>query len=404
MKVYCIVDGLGDRKSALLGNQTPLQAASKPGLDFLAKNGQVWNVQVLGKKLAPQSDQGVLSMLGVNPWKARASRGVLEALGVGIAKKKKYYFRANFASFESGKIVDRRVKRSLSLQEARLLAKELNRRIGLPIRFRFFSSVEYRGILELDFGKPAQVSNTDPAYERVSGVGIASASFEQFWKPCLPLDEGPSSAFLADVVNDFSLQAFSVLESAKVNQRRKREGKPMANGILLRDGGMLKPLPRLKGKWECVSEMPLEQGIGRALGMHVNPFSFRAGSEKKVLEFECANALRAIRSSRSENFYVHFKPLDVASHDGNVLLKKELVELLDKKFFSPLLDTLSPQDTVIVSADHATPCALKAHAADPVPFLAFGPRFNAERKVFGERNSNRKAIPGWKAFRKAFQR
>ncbi|MFH0715024.1 MAG: hypothetical protein V1847_04950 [Candidatus Diapherotrites archaeon] len=406
MNLLAIVDGMADRKCKELGNKTPLQAAQKPALDFFSFNGQVWNVQVLGKKIPPQSDQGVLSLLGVNPWKAKSSRGAMEAFGMNIAKKNKTYFRCNFASFENGKILDRRVKRSLSSKEARSLAKELNRRIGLPVQFRFFPSIEHRGILELDFSKKAQVSNTDPAYERFQNIGIANETFSNFWKPCAPLDKASASELLAHLVNDFSLQAFSVLETAKANVKRKKKGKIPANGLLLRDGGMLSPLPKKHGKWVCVSEMPLEQGIGKSLGMKLFPFPFQGGLPKKVLQNECRHALRAMRKFKGKNvsLYIHFKPLDIVSHDGNALLKKELLETLDKQFFEPLLEILSKKDVLAVSPDHCTPCSLKAHSSDAIPFLAFGPKWKAGRKKYFERSSALEPVSGWKAFSKAFAR
>ena len=59
-------------------------------------------------------------------------------------------------------------------------------------------------------------------------------------------------------------------------------------------------------------------------------------------------------------------------HDGNYAGKKSSIEAIDKFFFGSLFDKLSFKDTILaVTADHSTPCEMKAHSSDPVPLLLY---------------------------------
>jgi 2,3-bisphosphoglycerate-independent phosphoglycerate mutase len=65
---------------------------------------------------------------------------------------------------------------------------------------------------------------------------------------------------------------------------------------------------------------------------------------------------------------------DEFGHDGDPLGKKKSIEDIDRFFFGPLRDGLSPESDslIIISSDHSTPCIKRAHSADPVPVLFSG--------------------------------
>ena len=74
-----------------------------------------------------------------------------------------------------------------------------------------------------------------------------------------------------------------------------------------------------------------------------------------------------------DGIYIHIKGPDEPGHDGDFKKKKASIELIDKHFFGNLLPHLKLKDYIIVvTADHSTPCALKAHSADPAPLLIVG--------------------------------
>ena len=131
--IYVVIDGMGDLPIEKLGNKTPLEAADTPNMDFLAKTGKTGLMYTVGKGIAPESDVAVVSILGYDPFKYDVSRGALEALGAGLTMKDgDLALRCNFATLgPNNSIIDRRVGRSLTTEEATELAKAINEQIKL---------------------------------------------------------------------------------------------------------------------------------------------------------------------------------------------------------------------------------------------------------------------------------
>ena len=74
-----------------------------------------------------------------------------------------------------------------------------------------------------------------------------------------------------------------------------------------------------------------------------------------------------------DGLYIHIKGPDEPAHDGDFKSKKESIELIDEAFFGRLLPKIDLNETIIaITADHSTPCPLKAHSDDPVPLLVVG--------------------------------
>ncbi|NYZ74829.1 phosphoglycerate mutase, partial [Candidatus Micrarchaeota archaeon] len=80
-KLLVILDGLGDLPCRDLGGKTPLEAARTPALDSLASRAKTGMLRIAGD-VAPESDVGVFSVLGYNPFKYHVGRGALEAFGI----------------------------------------------------------------------------------------------------------------------------------------------------------------------------------------------------------------------------------------------------------------------------------------------------------------------------------
>ena len=154
-KVLVVLDGAADYPYP-----TPLQKAFTPNLDEIGKNSVLFMAKIAGK-IAPESDVGVLSVLGFK--NLNIGRGGLEALGMNIYHGKNLYLRVNFATEKNGRIIDRRVGRSLSDSEAEKLAVEINK-IKFKYKFKFTHAISHRGVLEIKMKASKYISNTDPAY------------------------------------------------------------------------------------------------------------------------------------------------------------------------------------------------------------------------------------------------
>src|ERR671939_39109 len=150
--IYVLLDGIGDLPHPLLGNSTPLQVARTPNLDILASNGCMGNVISVGKGIAPQSDIAVFNMLGYSfKDDSYVGRGVIESIGCNIDfREGDLAMRGNFATVDDNlKIIDRRAGRVISIEEAKSVCKTLSDNI--------------------------RITNTDAAYDKVGGMGIAKA-------------------------------------------------------------------------------------------------------------------------------------------------------------------------------------------------------------------------------------
>src|ERR671935_2154037 len=130
--LYVCLDGLADDPIPELGDRTPLEAAETPFLDSLAERGASGTVVTVGEGIAPESDIAVFAILGYDPREEHPGRGVVEAVGVGMDfRDGDLAYRVNFATCEWPAIVDRRVGRDLTSEEAEALAGEVNETLTL---------------------------------------------------------------------------------------------------------------------------------------------------------------------------------------------------------------------------------------------------------------------------------
>ncbi|HEX6261327.1 MAG TPA: 2,3-bisphosphoglycerate-independent phosphoglycerate mutase [Actinomycetota bacterium] len=391
---YVCLDGLGDEPLPALGDRTPLEAASTPLLDDLAARGRQGLVHTVGPDVAPESDIAVFAILGYDPREEHPGRGVLEALGSGMAfEDGDLAYRVNFATAEHGRIVDRRVGRDLSSEEASALADEVNREVELPgAASELRATVEHRGALVIrasDGPLSAQVSNTDPAYAKVGPLGVALETFGDRPLPAQPLDDTEVARRSAELTNAWTERAGAILEASEVNTGRRAGGRLPANLVLARDAGdhipRLVPIKERFGpSWGCFVEMPVERGIAMILGMGEVPAPTPADPAERYAAWG-QMALEAIGGY--DALYIHIKGPDVPAHDGRAEDKRDVIETIDAAFFGTLLPGIDPGGTILaVTADHATSCARKAHTADPVPLIVAGGGVDPDgTTAFGER-------------------
>ena len=382
--IYIVIDGLGDLPIEEIGGYTPLEYAKTPNLDYLANIGKLGLMYTVEKGIAPESDVAVISILGYDPYKYHSGRGPLEAFGAGLDMiDGNIAVRCNFATLDNKKrIVDRRAGRNLTTEEASILARAVNREVTLdshPAQFEFKNTLGHRGALVIQSRKgklSGEISNTDPAYERVKGLGVAKNKVEMKLMECTPLVETESAKISAELINEFTEKSYKVLDKHEVNKKRASKGKMKANVILTRDAG--DELPKLfnigkhyKRSFACLADMPVEKGISILAGMqpiYLPPPSKNIKSDS-ILRVE--RLLEILPSF--DCFYIHIKGPDEPGHDGNFKHKARIIEGIDEFFFGKLLDKIDLEKILIcVTADHSTPCRLKAHSDDPVPLLTSG--------------------------------
>ncbi|WP_026090038.1 alkaline phosphatase family protein [Candidatus Nitrosopumilus sediminis] len=379
--IYVLLDGVGDLPHPDLDGKTPLEAANTPILDKIASNGAIGEVISVGKGIAPESDIAVFNMLGYKFKHADyVGRGVIEAIGIGIDfKDGDLALRGNYSTLnDEGVIVDRRAGRHIEKADADGVAKEIEEKVKLTspdVSVVVSPTIGHRVTVRIrkDSQKlSSRITNTDPAYSNIGGMGVAKAvgDFLKIEK-CLPLDDDEDSKFTANLVNEFSEKSIEIMKESQINKRRQKENKKQLSCILLRDAGNKYPnvIPineKYAMNFSCIVDMPVEIGISEVLKMK----AFEAGG---LTDYE-EKAKVAAKAMETQNaIYVHLKGPDEFGHDGDAIGKMKNIEEIDQRFFKTLVENIdSSKVAIIISADHSTPCINKGHSDDPVPVVVSG--------------------------------
>ena len=376
--IYVLLDGVGDRPNPKLNYLTPLEAAYTPNLDKLVRKGISGIVHPVGKGISPESDIAVFCMLGYDLSSNYFGRGVVETIGVGMNfKNGDLALRANFATLgDNGIVTDRRAGRNLSQKEAGDLADSINNaKLSHNASFEFVPTIAHRAILNLKTENKklsAEISNTDPAYDRIGGIGVAKETNEELYlQKSRPLKDIEGARLAADLVNEFTEKAISILKTHKVNTTREKNGMKPANILLLRDAGDTLPnitkIPdRFRVKFASILDMPVEKGVSKITGMR----DYKAGN---ISDYHAKAKKTTELLQTHDGVYIHIKGPDEPGHDGDAERKTKIVEQIDSDFFHQLIKEVDMEDTIfLISADHSTPCTIKGHSADPVPVLISG--------------------------------
>ncbi len=379
--IYVLLDGVGDLPHPDLKGMTPLEAAHTPTMDALARNGAQGEVISVGKGIAPESDIAVFNMLGYKFAHADyVGRGVIEAIGVGVDfRDGDLALRGNYATLDDhGIIIDRRAGRHIERQDADEIAREIEDKIRFShpdTSVVVAPTIGHRVTVRIrtDGSKlSSKITNTDPAYSNIGGMGIAKAVGDYLRvERCLPLEEEEGSRLTASIVNEFNEMSMRIMRESPVNKRRDEASKKRLGCILLRDAGNRYPdvVPineKYSMNFSCIVDMPVELGISRVLKMR----AFEAGG---LADYE-EKARVAAKAMETQNaIYVHLKGPDEFGHDGDAVGKKKNIEEIDRRFFKTLVDNIDTSKVaIIISADHSTPCINKGHSDDPVPVLVSG--------------------------------
>ena len=382
--VYVLLDGIGDLPHPSLNDLTPLEAAYTPNLDALARNGAMGSVISVGKGIAPQSDIAVFNMLGYS-FKdgSYVGRGVIESIGCNVDfREGDLALRGNFATIDDNmKVVDRRAGRAISVQEAKDVCKTLSENIRFSdedASVTLEPTIAHRVVIRFRHARMKlsdKITNTDPAYDKVEGMGIAKTlnTEDIYIQESLAQEDTEAARAAAKMVNEFTKQAVRLLKDHPVNRTRIARGKKAMNCILARDSGNKYPnVEPINKKYNLtvggIVDMPVEIGISKVLGIEM----FQAGDTADY-EQKAKVAAQGLKSLNA--IYVHIKGPDEFGHDGDARGKKKNIEDIDKRFFGTLIRELNRMDaTIVISGDHSTPCVKKGHSDDPVPLLVSGRR------------------------------
>jgi len=360
--ILVIADGMADRPIKELNWKTPLEAAHKPSLNRIAKIGICGIIDPIAPGIPPGSDTATLSLLGYDALKVYSGRGALEAVGSGVKiLPGDVAFRCNFATVTNNLLVlDRRAGR-IANEDAAKLAKSLQKvklEKSSKVRFIFKNTIQHRAILVLrGTNLSAAVSDSDP-----ETVGKKVLEIQA-------LDNTQKAKYTAKTLNELMQKFHNVLEEHPINKSRVKRKLPPANMILCRGAGTIPRINKLSEIYDvkgvCIAAVPLIRGVCNVAGLKLIDVKGATGTPQTDF---MAKAKAVVKALKINDFaLLHVKATDVASHDGNVKQKIEMIEKIDQ-MLGYVLDNVDLNSTCLaVTADHTTSCATRNHEGDPVP-------------------------------------
>ncbi|MCC8015842.1 MAG: cofactor-independent phosphoglycerate mutase [Clostridiales bacterium] len=362
--VIILYDGMADYPVPALGGKTPMMAAEKPNMDYLARRAEVGLVRTVAKGLKPGSDVANMSVMGFDPMKYYTGRSPLEAASIGIDMlPTDVSLRCNLVTlseddkpYEEKTIVDY-CAGDISTPEAKELIEAIEKELGNDT-FKFYPGVSYRHCLIWKNGT-TQLGSMTPPHD-ITGKVIAPY-----------LSENENAAVLIEMMK----KSYDILKNHPVNLSRKARGKRTANSIWLWGEGTrpsMRPFEEIyKIKGGVVSAVDLIKGIGRCAGMEVAEVKGATGYIDTDFEGKAKAGLDILK--RNDLAYIHFEAPDECGHRNEPENKVRAIELIDEKALPVLFDGLKKYDDykIMILPDHPTPIVTRTHASDPVPYLIY---------------------------------
>jgi len=379
MKYIIILgDGMSDEPLAAYGGKTPLQMANKPHIDWLAKNGQSGQLKTVPESMLPGSEIANMAVLGYDVEAVFEGRGVIEAASMGVELQPgDLGLRCNLLTIEDEKIKNHSAGH-ISNEEAAELILYLDKELGND-KIKFYPGVSYRHLLVIK-GGIKDFSCTPP--HDVPGTPF---------KDVLPKIKSEKAKETCDLVTELILKSQLLLADHPVNLKRREAGKDPANSIWPWSPGYKPAMPTLKemfgiNKSAVISAVDLIQGIGVFAGMDVIKVEGATGLYNTNYEGKAKAAVDALKDH--DLVYLHIEASDEAGHEGDVELKTRTIEYLDQRVVKYILEETEKMEedvAIAILPDHPTPCALKTHTREPVPFTIYKPGMQADEvQVYDE--------------------
>ena len=367
-----------------LGGKTPLEVASTPHMDWLARRGRCGRLITIPEGMSTGSAVANLSILGYDPRIYFQGRGVLEAASMGIKLSlEDVAFRCNTICVENNKIKNHSGGH-ITTQEAAELMRTIDQELGGD-HIKFYPGVSYRHLLVLKGEKFSANVECIPPHD-VPGTPIERV---------LVRAKDAKSKKTAELLNELILDSRNILERHPVNLKRAGEGKDMANTIWPwspgKKPGMKTFQERFGIRGAAISAVNLIKGLGVYAGFDIIKVKGATGLYNTNYEGKADACLEALE--KYDLVLVHVEASDEAGHEGDVNLKIKTIEYFDSRLVGRVLDEVYEKVRIALLPDHPTPIAVRTHVADPVPFLIYDPeKIPDEVKQFNESSCSRGSL------------
>jgi 2,3-bisphosphoglycerate-independent phosphoglycerate mutase len=360
--IILIGDGMADWPIPSIGDRTPLEAARKPNMDYMAAHGSIGMVQVVPQEMYPGSDVSNLSILGYDPAAVYTGRSPLEAASIGISlAPDDVAVRCNIVTLKhegADSEMEDFSAGHISTAEAGELLCALQGRVA-DRGVRFHTGVSYRHLMVWPGGSDGM--ETTPPHD-IHGRRITDF-----------LPKGDGAEFLLTIM-EISRE---VLGSHPVNRVRVAEGKRPGNSVWLWGQGKAPRIPTFRERFglsgAVVAAVDLIKGIGIYAGLEVVNVPGATGYIDTNYRGKAEHALTQLEEK--DFVLIHVEAPDEAGHNGSVEDKILAIERIDQEMLGPILARIREKGDlrVLFLPDHPTPVKIRTHAQEPVPFVLYPP-------------------------------
>lgn len=318
-----------------LAGCTPLQAASTPNLDFLARHGEYGLLGLPGGGHKFPGGLTHLALLGYDARKYDVGLGPFEGaeLGVVLGRQDVAFLcdlvtlraregRADAKKLGPHVIIDDETAGGIETEEARALIDTINEQLGSEA-IQFYAGTRHRHLM-VWVGGMARGTCCDPH-------DVVGQTVESY----LPSGEG------ADILRELMEASRVVLRHHPVNQEREDAGLKPANCLWLWGPGKAVEFPKLTERYAVsgatVSRSDLHRGIGICAGLEAVTPEQDPESDDAAFEELAGMSLKLLQ--KKDFVYLHAQ---APSGAGVMDMKKKVaaVEAFDQQVVGTLLRDL----------------------------------------------------------------
>lgn len=368
--IILICDGAADWPIDELGRKTIFEATDTPSMDWIASHGQMGLLRTIPIGMAPGSDCANMTILGYRPEKDLTGRGPLEALSSKVPlSNTDIAFRCNLITI-TGELIEDYSSGHISTEESKVLINYLQSQLSEE-GVDFFPGVQYRHILRLNGNKFSERLITTPPHDQLD------KRYNEFLPK--PNDSKDVKAkFTADFLKNLIGKSHKLLIEHEINKKRAEAGKRMATHIWPWSGGKKPDIESFNKKYglngSVISAVDLIFGIDIAAGL--KPIHVEGATGLPNTNYK-GKVNAAINELITKDFvYLHVEAIDEMAHTGDPQRKMDALKKFDENIVKPFLNAeedFKNELVIAVLPDHPTPCKIRTHSEDPVPFAIYRP-------------------------------
>ncbi|MBU3128771.1 cofactor-independent phosphoglycerate mutase [Clostridium tagluense] len=363
---YIVVlgDGMADYPMKELNNKTPIQYASTPAIDYMAKHGIIGMVKTVPEGMPPGSDTANMAVFGYDPFVYYSGRSPFEAASMGVPMlDTDITFRCNLVTLSEGepyaeKIMLDHSAGEITTEESAELIRALSEYLSTEA-IKFYPGISYRHLMIWDNG-PFDWKLTPP--HDILGKKV---------KDYMP--KGLNS----EVIEEMTKKSSQFLSRHDINKKRVAKGLNPANSIWIWGEGKRPLLSNFNEKYNLkgsvISAVDLIKGIGLCAGLDIIDVEGATGNINTNYIGK-AKAAMAELAKGNDFVYIHVEAPDECGHRYEIENKYKAIEYIDNKIVKVIkeeMDRLGEDYKMIILPDHPTPLSLRTHTSDPVPFLIY---------------------------------